>query len=29
VGEYVSTHKKSFSPLQAIALDRATAALCP
>jgi chorismate mutase len=29
VGKYVSTHKKSFSPLQAIALDRATAALCP
>jgi chorismate mutase len=28
VGKYVSTHKNGFSPLTAIALDRATAAVC-
>jgi chorismate mutase len=28
VGKYVSTYKTGFSPLKAIALDRATAAVC-
>ena len=28
VGKYVSTHKNGFSPLKAIALDRATVAVC-